>query len=96
MQDLLTDQSENHRIFTLPNGNKVHFKRQDPYGFWSVNYDKGPMPEHLAGAVFTSFYKAEEAVKAHLENNKKLEKPVENAPNRNGRDREQLSTRPNN
>jgi hypothetical protein len=33
----------------LENGNKVHYKRHPRYGTWSVNFDKGGIPESLSG-----------------------------------------------
>lgn len=95
MQDFLIDQSENKRTLTLPNGNKVHFERHDPYGLWTMHYDKGPMPDHLTGD-YTSFLKARDAFLNYFENNKKLEKSEKDAPQSSGRNREQLSARPHN
>jgi hypothetical protein len=56
---------ENKRTVELKNGNKLHFKRSDPYGFWTVNYDKGQLPAHLLGQ-YTSYDRAEAAVKTYL------------------------------
>ena len=89
MNDFI-EAEENHRTLTLPNGNKVHFERTDPYGLWSVHYDKGPMPTQLSGS-FTSFAKAFDAVKKYLDNKKEKT----DAPVRERRDREQLPARPN-
>ena len=82
--------SENLRTVTLSNGNKIHFERTDPYGLWSVHYDKGPMPSHLTGS-FTSFAKALDAVENYLANKKEKT----DASVRERRDREQLLARPN-
>ncbi len=42
-----------HRIYKLENGNKIHIKATDPYGFWYINLDKGQLPEKLKGAYTT-------------------------------------------
>jgi beta-galactosidase beta subunit len=91
----IVETSENRRTVTLSNGNKVHFDRSDPYGFWTVHYDKGPMPPQLADQSFTSFHKAYDAIKNYLDNKKKIEN-TENAPQPSGRHREQLSARAHN
>ena len=61
-----------HRTLALENGNKVHFKCHDPFGFWTVNFDKGQMPDALSGH-YTSFEYAEKAVRAYLQT---AEKPA--------------------
>lgn len=33
----------------LENGNKAHFKKNPRFGTWSVNFDKGGIPEILEG-----------------------------------------------
>lgn len=73
------EQSEDHkRTVTLDNGNKIHFKKTDPYGFWVVNYNKGQLPKQLKG-VYTSYNAAWKHVQAYLiaEKKKKPEKVVE-------------------
>lgn len=37
------------RSFNLKGGNLVHFKKNPRYGSWSVNFDKGGIPESLSG-----------------------------------------------
>ena len=59
------EQLVNKRAVTLKNGNTINFVRSDPYGFWTVHYEKGQMPDHLTGQ-FTSYDRAETAVKAYL------------------------------
>lgn len=84
----------NKRTMTIPNGNKIHFERTDPYGFWYVHHDKGTMPDSMTGA-YTTYDQAERAVMAYLETRFETEelKPdhnkVEtvNASHRSGRDR---------
>lgn len=61
-----TNDLGNHRTLTLEN-NKIHFKRTDPYGFWTVNYDKGQVPVSLRGH-YTSYDKAAQAVEGYLAN----------------------------
>lgn len=59
------DRFENHKIWTLATGNKLHGKRKDPFGFVYLNFDKGQLPEELKGA-YTSFSEAERAVKNYI------------------------------
>lgn len=58
-----------HRIFLIEN-NKIHFKRRDPYSFWYINLDKGPVPKSLDSA-YTSFDEAKKAVIAFLKSRNK-------------------------
>lgn len=55
----------NERTVILDNGNKIHMKRSDPFGFIAVNWDKGQMPAKLKGQ-FTSFDEARRAVDGYL------------------------------
>lgn len=34
-------------------GNKIWIKKEDPYGFWRVSFEKGRIPKSLEG-MFTS------------------------------------------
>lgn len=79
----------NKRTLHLTNGNKVHVERQDPYGFWYVHYDKGPMPDQMTGA-YTTYDQAEKAVVSYLKNktaSTDIKVETENASHRIGRDR---------
>lgn len=70
----------NKRSLTLENGNKIHFERTDPYGFWKVHYDKGQVPEKLKGN-YTSFDIAMVAVKSYLAiKNPESEEPTVKKP----------------
>ena len=40
---------EGFETVPLENGNKLHYKRHPRYGTWSVNFDKGGIPDSLAG-----------------------------------------------
>lgn len=51
--------------------NTIYIKKTDPYGFWTVNFDKGQMPENLRGS-YTSFSDAEREVLTYLRNKKRL------------------------
>lgn len=53
------------RTFQLDN-NKVIVTKEDPFGFWSIKFEKGRLPDDLSGH-FTSFDKAEKAVNVWLE-----------------------------
>lgn len=69
MEDFNLDDSPKdlgrHRTLALENGNKVHFKCSDPFGFWTINMDKGKIPESLSGN-YTTFDHAEKAMRAYL------------------------------
>jgi len=53
MFENLIETQENIR--SIPVGkNILHAKRQDPYGFWTIHYERGPVPAELQG-TFTSF-----------------------------------------
>jgi hypothetical protein len=58
------DPAEKVRTWDLGN-NKIHAKRTNPYGFVSIKFEKGLMPEELKGQ-FTEFLYAEQAVEAYL------------------------------
>lgn len=51
--------------------NTIYIKKHDPYGFWTVNFDKGGMPEYLQGH-FLSDVEARKAVMKYLERKKRL------------------------
>lgn len=68
-----------HRTLALEDGNKIHFKASDPFGFWSINFERGQLPESLSDQVWTTYDEAEKAVKAYLVSKKK-EKATPPAP----------------
>jgi hypothetical protein len=59
------DMEMNKRTWTLPSGNKLHFERRDPYGFWSIHYDKGQVPAELKGN-YTSYDQAAAAANRYI------------------------------
>jgi hypothetical protein len=50
-----------HMVYNLKNGSVIHAKCLDPYGMWQLNYDKGAIPEVLAG-MYTSLAEVERAI----------------------------------
>lgn len=52
------------RVFNLDN-NKLHIRKSDPYGFWTVSYERGQVPESIGGQ-YTSPMEAEKAVLTYL------------------------------
>lgn len=68
MFDLLDQSGDkdlaNVRSFDLGN-NKIRMTREDPYGFVSISYERGQIPESLKGA-YTSFEEARKAVESYL------------------------------
>lgn len=53
------------RRIHMDNGNIVHIKCEDPYGFWMVSLEKGNLPDKLKGA-WTTFQQALAAVNQWL------------------------------
>lgn len=74
------DTDSTHDTLELENGNKVHFKKHPRYGTWSVNFDKGGIPDSLAGE-YQSLLDLKAKVKYYLsirEKNKTRVKEVAN------------------
>jgi len=42
-----------HITQELENGNKLHFKSDPRFGFWTVNFDKGGIPDELSGSYLS-------------------------------------------
>lgn len=63
------------REFVLENGFKVTLKASDPYGFWTVHFEKGGPPKSLGGN-YTSFEKAKAALEVYLKESSYHEKKV--------------------
>ena len=61
---------ERTRFVELSNGNKLYAKQSDPFGFWTVNFDKGQVPDSL-NQTFTTFRHASKAIEAYLKQRKK-------------------------
>lgn len=57
-------------------GNTVHIKCEDPYGFWHISIAKGQIPEKLKGA-YTSFDQALREVNVWLKDKKEPYLPQE-------------------
>jgi hypothetical protein len=55
----------NQREYTVGN-NKLRLRRQDPYGFWTVSYERGAAPDVLSGQ-YTSVSEAEKAIQSYLD-----------------------------
>jgi hypothetical protein len=52
--------------------NVIYIKKQDPYGFWTVNFDSGRTPPRLRGQ-FMSDIDAEKEVMIYLRQKGRLE-----------------------
>lgn len=61
---------ENLRVIDLGN-NKLYLKREDPFGFISINFDKGQVPVSLRGK-YTAFDIALRDVERYLESKKRV------------------------
>lgn len=53
------------KVFKLSTGNRLYFTKNPPFGFWTVNYERGGLPSHLNGN-YTSFQKAYTVTEAYL------------------------------
>jgi hypothetical protein len=62
-QDLVeTDEN----IRSIPVGkNVLHAKRKDPYGFWTIHFERGSVPEELKG-TYTSFSECWKKIECYL------------------------------
>lgn len=59
------DLSKN-RVVTMDNGSKAFIRSKDPFGFWTIHFEKGPVPAVLSGQ-YTAYTYAEAALKNYLE-----------------------------
>lgn len=51
-------------------GNRINITRDDPFGFYTVHFEQGSLPEKLKGN-YTSLNEAERAVKQYLSEKKR-------------------------
>lgn len=63
-----SDPSEKNKVFELDNGTKINATQKDPYGFWTLSYSRGPIPDMLKGQ-YTTFEYAKVAVKDYCNTN---------------------------
>ena len=68
------DTAENIRTIET-NGAKIFLTRKDPYGFWSISFEHGQLPEQLTGS-YTSAELAAADVDKYLSQHKTREKKV--------------------
>lgn len=54
-----------HKVYKLSNGQKVHFRRIEPYMFWKIAWEKGAVPDILKGQYIT-LESAKRAARIHL------------------------------
>lgn len=62
-------EEETQRVFKLKNGMRVFFKKIPPYGFWTVSFERGAIPDSLKGS-YTSFKRLYDQVDYHVRNRK--------------------------
>lgn len=74
LTDLQHKDLAKERQLILESGSVITFKCKDPYGFWTVHYDKGAMPKNLRGQ-YTTFEYAYADVQKYL--NTKFNEVVE-------------------
>lgn len=55
------------KIFKLSTGNRLIFTMNPPFGYWTVNYERGGLPSNLNG-FYTGFARAYQAAEAYLGN----------------------------
>lgn len=63
----IMEESEDVRYIQVDDNQKIWFKREGPFSFWKVNFNKGRIPKKLSG-MFTDFDKAYNAVSNYLKN----------------------------
>ena len=66
MQDFNGNDQANHRVYELENGNQLHLKRTDPYGFIYLSLNKGPLPEAYQGVAYTDWGQARLAAEKYI------------------------------
>lgn len=64
------EESEVHKVYRLSSGGEVHFRCQPPYGFWTVAWGRGEIPEVLSGK-YVSLRTAMQAVSNYLSTRQK-------------------------
>jgi hypothetical protein len=69
----------NHRVYQLENGNKLHLKRTDPYGFIYLNLDKGMMPAAYTGA-YSDWSQARLAAEKYIRERQTVISELKDAP----------------
>jgi hypothetical protein len=75
----MRDQVEiQENLRSIPVGkNILHAKRQDPYGFWTIHFERGEIPAELKG-TFTSFPEAWKRIEVYLAKRQDDESPLDN------------------
>jgi hypothetical protein len=75
----MLDQVEiQENLRSIPVGkNILHAKRQDPYGFWTIHFERGEIPAELKG-TFTSFPEAWKKIAVYLSKRQDDEEPSVN------------------
>lgn len=63
-----------YRVWNLPH-NKLHFQREQQYGFWKMWLEKGRLPDRYCG-LYTSYPEAKKAAEGYF-SSKKLKTPEE-------------------
>jgi hypothetical protein len=66
LYDFNGDDQSNHRVYDLENGNKLHLKRVDPYGFVYLSLDKGQLPAGYADVAYTDWHNARVAAEKYI------------------------------
>ena len=64
------EREENKRTISLKSGNKLICTRTDPYGFWSISFERGAVPNELKGS-YTTFNNAMRAIELWVERSNK-------------------------
>lgn len=66
MQDFGGNDQSNHRVYELENGNKLHLRRVDPYGFIHLSLDKGQLPQAYSDNAYTDWTQARIAAEKYI------------------------------
>ena len=63
----LTKTGDGERLIEPEGSGKIFIRRRDPFGFWHVSFEKGPIPDSLSSA-YTTIPQALDAVETYLAN----------------------------
>lgn len=58
---------DNERVVEPEGSAKIFLRRKDPYGFWYISFERGPVPESLSDA-YTTIMQASQAIDRYLIN----------------------------
>lgn len=76
------DPEEVERVFLISTGSRIYFRAHPPYGHWQLSFERGPVPDYLAGS-YTNFKELYAKTEHYLRNRRypaDIIEEVTNAP----------------